>query len=193
MELAEIGPGLFQKLHGPAVLLPQQAQKKVAAAHLLVAQAQGFLHGQLHALLRAAAEFAPVGEGSAQAQGIHEPFLDPLPFHPGFPQQAGRAALGLEEQAQEQMLAAHMIVAHALGHPARQGQGLAGVGGKGCGFHGEASFPAGSMDGGGVGMVRWGWALEQGAPSKLGVALPGKAGSEWVFCIEKTSSNGICV
>lgn len=53
----------------------------------------------------------------------------------------GSGAPGLLEQPQQQVLAAYVIMAQALGQGAGGTQTALGVGGESHGFDGEASFP----------------------------------------------------
>lgn len=79
VELVGVKPGFGEQFDGPAVPLPEHPQQKMAAAHLAVAQAQGFPHGQLHDFFQPRGQAAAEGEGRAGAQGGDELILHPPP------------------------------------------------------------------------------------------------------------------
>ena len=145
-----------------------------------MAQAAGLAYGGLHAPLQLRGEGAAPWQRGPGAPGFRELRQQALAGQALGGQQPPGAALAVLQQTQEQMFAAHGIVAQALGQGAGGFQSAAGGGGKGYGLDGDPSSLAPLAGAGGVGgvteMLRAGWLAETGAPSKAGVAEPKAAG-----------------
>ena len=136
------GPGRSGGKGGPAgslplpaggrrpVFLPQQAQEQVAAVYLAVAQAAGLAYGGLHAPLQLRGEGAAPWQRAPVPQASVSCASRPWRVRALGGQQPPGAALAVLQQTQEQMFAAHGIVAQALGQGAGGFQSAAGGGVK---------------------------------------------------------------
>ena len=78
---------------------------------------------------------------------------------------------GVVEDAQEEVLAAHVGMAQALGEGPGRGQTGPGLAGEGHGLDGAPSS-LGCAGSGMTDLCRFSWVRVEGAPSKLGVMLP---------------------
>ena len=179
-EVVQLDPCRCQQAAGAPVFLPQQAQEQVAAVHLAVTQAAGLANGGLHTPLQLGGEGAAPRQRGPGPPGLCELLQQALAGQALGGQQPPGAALAVLQQAQEQVLAAHGIVAQALGQGPGGFQPPAGGGGNGDGLDGVPSSLAPLVGDGGVGgvteMLRAGWLAETGAPSKAGVAEPKQEG-----------------
>ena len=121
---AEITAQVIQNAHGHAVPLPQDGQQDVLGADVVIFQGLGLIQAQLQDLLRAGRIAEAVGKMIVPMshQGVR-PGGHILFRYGKLGQGPGGGAFPLSDQAEKQMLAAHIVMAHALGAFLGQSQG----------------------------------------------------------------------
>lgn len=146
--------------------------------NLAVAQTAALCHRQLQDLRQVGGDGSGQREGGSCAVLSDEGLSDLGKGEAMVLQDLAGLGSGMMEKTQEEVLASHMGMAQALGKKSGRGQTGPGLAGEGHGLDGDPSS-LGCAGSGMTDLCRFSWVRVEGAPSKLGVMLPGISG-DWL-------------